>query len=159
MFPWEWPWANHTSFKVVFPCRNCRQCPLLRRRSGRRHYRKQIQQLPSKELFSPQGSQASKLIDRQEEEGHSGEMATSPAGERLPVANRIRCSISFQNHSRKAPYALLTQPIGIHANYMQTHIILCWIPGCGPWDNPSEKPVFFKRKTETESHSGKFNTS
>lgn len=35
------------------------------RRSGRRHYRKQIQQLPSKELFSPQGSQASKPIDRQ----------------------------------------------------------------------------------------------
>lgn len=49
------------------------------RRSGRRHYRKQIQQLPSKELFSPQGLQAAKLIDRQEEEEHSGEMATSPA--------------------------------------------------------------------------------
>lgn len=40
------------------------------------------------------------------------------------MANMNQYSISFKKHSKNAPYALITQPIGIYANFMQTHIIL-----------------------------------
>lgn len=63
----------------------------------------------------------------------------------LFIAKMIKYSISLKKKKKRKGTLGIDDPvyIDIYKLYTNTHHSFFYIPGCRPWDNPSEKPVCF----------------